>query len=206
MTSHTRLVFLDTETTGLDPHRHEVWEAAWAEEHGSIQSVFLDHRVGEIDQHAAKVNNYFDRVREFQHRDLEPNDLVLKKALFGATIVGANPQFDARMLYARWGVELWHYRLFDLGVYAAPVLGYNRPVSLFQIHDDLSNLLEGVYIPSPDHTAGGDVATTRACWELITAIYHDAQDHMPTGRGFIQGRHVQQAITALAPDALGIPA
>lgn len=39
------LVFLDTETTGLDPARHEVWEIAYAVGKHDILSAIVPHQL-----------------------------------------------------------------------------------------------------------------------------------------------------------------
>ncbi|MEB0161226.1 hypothetical protein, partial [Pseudomonas sp. AH2 (2023)] len=62
MTQPTTLVFLDLETTGLDPKKHDIWEAAWAVgETGPIKHSFLEHDLHGLDPGAAKVNGYFER-------------------------------------------------------------------------------------------------------------------------------------------------
>jgi oligoribonuclease (3'-5' exoribonuclease) len=43
------LVFLDTETTGLDPNRHEIWEVAYAVEDDPIVSGSVHHSLRNAD-------------------------------------------------------------------------------------------------------------------------------------------------------------
>lgn len=200
--STSRLVFVDTETTGLDPNRHEIWETAWASEEGPVQSAFFTHKIGVIDPSAARVNKYFDRLHEFKSRDLtDAADLRLKQDLLGATIVGANPAFDTAMLYARWGIAPWHYRLIDIGAYAMPIMGYDRPPTLISLRNDLVDATS-FQIPEPTHTATSDVTTLRICYKLLTAMSADLIDatHQP-----FTPTHLKTAIDAMPLDALGIP-
>lgn len=155
------LVFLDLETTGLDPETHEVWEAAWAVDDGPIQTVQLPHSLATADPGALAVNRYWERVGQPNpHRDI-----LLRGVLQDVTIVGANPAFDAAFLRARWKSAPWHYRLLDVQAYAMPLLGHDRPQGLSTIADELR--ARGFDIPAPDHTAGRDVETLRSCFRAL---------------------------------------
>jgi hypothetical protein len=158
------LVYLDTETTGLDPTRHDVWEIGWAVDDGPVRSSFVAHSLVGADPGALGVGGYWDRLscdsvlREFQA------ECELRDVLAGATIVGATPAFDAAFLSARWGEAPWDYRLLDVESMAAAVMPpseKDRVPGLKNIADYLNSL--GYVVPAPDHTAAGDVATVRAC-------------------------------------------
>lgn len=157
----TDLVFLDTETTGLDPARHEVWEVAFAVNDGPIRIRYLTHSLRTADPKALELNGYYSRFRE---ADVD-SDVSLRSVLDGATIVGANPAFDAAFLRARWGVAPWHHRMIDVESMALAVFGYDRPKGLMGVCDDLRE--RGFVIPEPDHTAAADVATLRAAYNAI---------------------------------------
>lgn len=171
------LVYLDTETTGLDATRHDVIEVAWAVDGGPIRSALLPHTLQNASPEALAINGYWERGLDDQlcvaqadfrahawHRDLL-NDLT------GATLVGSNPAFDARFLRAKFGYEPWHHRLFDVATYAAGVLGWDGPRGLKDVRDALHH--HGFEIPAPDHTAAGDVATVRACHLALRQIRQD---------------------------------
>lgn len=163
------LVFLDTETTGLDPVRHDVYEIAWATEESEVESAFVAHDLTTADPKGLEISGYFERFpRPFDVRAGIEAEGRLKALLKGATLVAANPHFDASHLGNRWGVAPWHYRLLDVEAFAMPVLGYDKPQGLATIVSDLEALGKPVF-PS-DHTAANDVHALRdafyALWEL----------------------------------------
>lgn len=168
------LVFLDTETTGLELH-HDIWEAAWAVDDGPVTSLFLSHSLANADPKALELNGYFTRTAGFPEATLT-GDLYLREALEGATIVGANPAFDAIRLQLRWGAQPWHYRMIDVSSMAVGVFGHaafdlesGRPPGMAGVQELLVDYgIEG--IPEPDHTAAGDVACLRACYQALLRV------------------------------------
>jgi DNA polymerase III alpha subunit (gram-positive type) len=165
MSAVTDLVFLDTETTGLDPRVHEVWEIAVAINEAPISSYRLPHSLATADPKALEINGYWTRANLPGSTDAY--DLELRELLTGATIVGANPAFDTAFLSARWRCTPWHHRLIDVESMALTVLGYERPKGLHGLAGDLRE--RGHDIPEPDHTAAADVATTRAVYFALRA-------------------------------------
>lgn len=165
--SAANLLFLDTETTGLDPRVHDVWEIAFAVDDGPIRSFVLPHSLKTADPKALELNGYWERYPLGAPADGPHVDPMLRAEFEGKTVVGANPAFDAAFLFARWGVQPWHYRMIDVESVALGFLDYDRPKGLKGIADDIRN--SGHEIPEPDHTAAGDVATLRAVYRALRA-------------------------------------
>lgn len=159
------VVFLDTETTGLDPALHEVWEIAYAIGDRPIASGVIPHSLQTADPDALAMNGYASRGM-----GVTPDpwlDVELKRLLAGATIVGSNPAFDTAFLRARWGVAPWHHRLIAVESMAFGIFGYDKPKGLAAVSADLRE--RGHEIPEPDHTAAGDVAALRATFNALRA-------------------------------------
>ena len=163
------LIYLDAETTGLDPFVHEVWEIAWAVNDGPVETLQVRHSLAGADVTALRINGYVDRWTEPAAGALEAR---LQKILKGATLVCSNPSFDESFLRERWRETPWHHRKIDIATYAMPALGLDRPVGIAQIAERLG-------VRAPDHTAAGDVLTLRACYVELAARY---AEHGPSIR------------------------
>lgn len=168
--------YLDTEATGLDPMRHEPWEVAYAIDEGPILSTFLPlEKFVHANVEALEIGGFSKRYQAPQE-DWAVKDFLdeMVAALTGVTLVGSNPRFDEAMLqHGYWSGDAqsvtWSYRLLDVPTYAMGFLGHEKPMGL---HIVAAELLErGYSIPSPDHTAAGDVACVRACHRALMAAY-----------------------------------
>ena len=155
------LIYLDTETTGLDPHQHQVWEIAWAVEGGPVNVIQVRHSLSNADPVALKMNGYLDR---WVCEEASVSEQRLRDRLRGATLVCSNPSFDEAFLRERWREAPWHHRKIDIATYAMPALGLDRPAGLAAIAERLG-------VRAPDHTAKGDVLTLRACYIELAARY-----------------------------------
>lgn len=159
------LIFLDTETTGLESELHEVWEIAWAINDSPIHTSVVPHSNLTADPKALEMNDYHERVKQ---EGAPLFDLRTKIALTGNTIVGANPAFDAAFLRKRWGVAPWHYRMIDVESMALGILSYDRPKGLASIANDLAE--RGYSMPIPDHSAGKDVEVVREVYKALRQV------------------------------------
>jgi hypothetical protein len=163
------LCFIDTETTGLDPRIHQPYEVCWwREDEREPSTLLLPHSLDYADGAALRIGGYFERrMQPFT----DPDELVrveLIARLRGVTLVGSNPAFDAAMLTRFIGAPVWHHRLIDVANAGMWVFGLSEPPGLASV----ANLCrdEGYEVPEPDHTAEGDVRTTRAVYEALRAI------------------------------------
>lgn len=162
------LVYLDLETTHLDPGKGQIWEIAYAVGDGPIITGTVMHDTYGASPEALEVSRYHERIKACPVFGEEgENDLFF--TLIGATVVGANPGFDTRYLTARWSESPWHYRLFDIEAYAMGALGHDAPQGMSTIVPQLREL--GFEIPEADHTAAGDVAALRASHKALRSMY-----------------------------------
>ena len=165
----TTLCFIDTETTGLDARIHQPYEVSWwREDEDQPRSAWLRHSLTHADQQALNIGGYWDRKAYAAMDDgwmqtESPRTLAL--VLEGMTLVGSNPAFDAAMLTRYIGAPVWHHRMIDVSAGAMWVLGWDRPKGLADVRQALAE--RGHDIPEPDHTAEGDVRTTRAVYEAL---------------------------------------
>jgi DNA polymerase III epsilon subunit-like protein len=161
----TDLIFLDTETTGLNPDLHQIWEIAWAVNDGDIESAILSHSLRTADPKALELNGYYQRCRGMVMGDDWATELNLHRMLAGNTLVCANPTFDRMMLRKRWGGEPYHYRSIDIESMALGILKFERPLGLKDIRAELDML--GFVIAEPDHSAAKDVEVLRDCYHAL---------------------------------------
>lgn len=152
MSEHPRICFLDLETTGLDPARHDVWEIGLITRGEYVDVEYLwrvEPDLAHADPSGLRKGRFYERTaghleptRERLATNLaeedEDGDLprwsnpftvaaLLARLLDGAHIVGAVPSFDAAFL-AQWlpkhGQALTaHYHLIDVEALA---IGYLR--------------------------------------------------------------------------------
>ena len=167
----TILCYIDTETTGLDPRIHQPYEVCyWREDEPEPFTHRVPHTLEHADQQALKIGRYWER-------DFAPGGGVsagtLGYRLRGVTLVGSNPAFDAAMLTRVIGTPVWHHRMIDVSNVAMVVFDTDRPLGLADVRTRLADA--GYDVPEPDHTAEGDVRTTRAVYEALRAIRGGAQ-------------------------------
>jgi len=122
-----KLVFLDVETTGFDPIKHEIVElgAVIVEPQGSYQNLKVLHeldikvkptRIEDADPGALRVNGYDEAQWMFAH-DLKEVMQELSAKAKGCSIVAHNISFDWSFIqraYDVTGVEnTMHYQKLD---------------------------------------------------------------------------------------------
>ncbi|NDK91419.1 hypothetical protein GYA93_17810 [Gordonia desulfuricans] len=182
MTITGDVVFLDTETTGLDCY-DRVWEVAAIRRDMAGRESKLHIQV----QHAGSPPPKFreDYDRRFDRSGALPHTAAasaLTEFLSGRPhIVGVNPAFDAQMLERlyvdAWVSEAppWHYHLIDLpAVTIGVLLAHGHEVELPYRSDDLAARV-GAPTREEDgtpryarHTAMGDVLWARDWFDALS--------------------------------------
>jgi DNA polymerase-3 subunit epsilon len=148
------IIYIDVETTGLDPERHEVIEIGWVD--GDRSGRYIVPHLGiTADPEALRINKYNERGLWDRSLWDEPDRIAdLANRLEGRTLAGCNPRFDAAFLSRLFGREPWHYRLLDVQSYASAVLGELVPLSASDLYAEYSG--RGHALTEPDHTALSD--------------------------------------------------
>lgn len=180
----SNVVFIDTETTGLDPNYHDLWEIAlisedddgWVEDIYQLQLGF--DQLSRADATALRINRYYDRIDE---GNLSPSNTVadeIAHTTAGKHLVGAVPSFDAQFLdvfLRRYGkAPAWHYHLIDVEALAVGYLAgkaKDAPVSKLieppWNSSDLTEALNIVVDEADKHTALGDARWAMAIYDKI---------------------------------------
>jgi len=95
LVSEKRLVFLDVETSGLDPQIHEVLEICLMDKDGAVllHSKLKPQNIGNAEARALEINGYNTKDWELapSFRDLAPK---IHELLKWCIAVGHNPCFD----------------------------------------------------------------------------------------------------------------
>lgn len=184
------LVFVDTETTGLDPTRHELWEIAVIEEDGTEYEWRMPPNLAKADPGALRVNHYYDRIEAVRQELRKSRAVTLADAeykffdgrtarviagevavlLANKQIVGSVPDFDAAFLApflrANGQAPAWHYHLVDVETLAAGWLGLAPPW-------DSDEITKRLGIESPEglkHTALGDARWAKAIYDRVLGL------------------------------------
>lgn len=160
------LIFLDTETTGLDESQHEIWEIAWAINNDvPVERRILVHSLKTADLDSLEMNGYLEQYPNGARSEGPMVDLKIRHLLKDATIVCSNPTFDRMFMKKRWGYEPYHYRSVDLESMALLHFDWDRPKGLKDISDTLRTL--GYNIAEPNHSAWIDVVVLRESYYAL---------------------------------------
>lgn len=164
-------LFLDIETTGLNPLVHEVWEIGYTFDLDPVSAIQVPHVGASADPDALKMNGYYRRNVVTHTSAWIEQRLRAKIAETRPTLVGANPAFDAAFLRERWGLwheAPWRYRMIDIESMALQQFGWDAPAGLGEIAEVLRD--KGFPIAFPDHTAGMDACVTRQAFYALRQL------------------------------------
>lgn len=181
------LIFLDTETTGLeDDPDAEVIEYAFAEwdsdKPGDDKIVRIDSQLvmprHGCPEEAAKINGYDPALwRAHDARPFGSGDVdnVLSYLKPGSLIAGSNPRFDINFLKREFrrteSMTYWpkiEHRYLNLASLAWPLWAVQEVDGV-----GLAYLTEYFSIEHKQHSAEGDVRASVAVWEALFSIYVD---------------------------------
>lgn len=180
------IVALDLETTGLDRDRHHIWEiGAIVRGHRNPTldgewHIMMRPNLADADPQALRIGRYYERATPYlggaaataidyviaaphgtATQDAHRTTIArwLAQILDGATIVGANPAFDAafmaRFLRSHGQAPTWHHHLVDVAALAAGYLvglrdGYNDSVDWLADFHNASPHRGSCQVPPPD--------------------------------------------------------
>lgn len=173
----SEIVFLDTETTGLDPETERIFEVAIVTSTGAVATWNLrpsQDVVERMHPKAVEVNRFHERVasRGWWWDDTEEALGAIRQILDGKHICGAVPDFDARFLtaeYKRAGMKppRWHYHLIDVEALAVGYLAAKgEAVSLPWDSEELSRAV-GVEPDLGRHEALADALWAKRIYEAV---------------------------------------
>lgn len=133
------VAFVDIETTGLDPERHEIWEVGLILPDGSEHEWQLPVDLSRADPIALNIGRFHDRRVEKWKDSYEDADWLGEFArefvalTRGLHLAGAVVSFDAdrlwRLLRANSECPMWHYHLIDVEALAVGWLAGRRHAS-----------------------------------------------------------------------------
>lgn len=177
------LAFLDTETTGLDPDRHEIWDLAYIID-GEEKVFEMDPDLSKADPFALDIGRFYER-RPRWHGDIPDPDctaagngwvaLQVAHDLKGRHIVGAVPSFDDAFLkrfMAKHQLPVtWHYHLIDVETLAVGFLAFEGGAMTLPWNSEVLSLAVGVDpLQFERHTALGDARWAKAIYEKIVGL------------------------------------
>lgn len=167
--------FVDTETTGLDPDRHEIWEVGLITPDGTGYRWFLPVDLGRADPKALEIGRYYERspyayesyVDFAGARSAKQFAEEFAHLTRGLHLCGAVVSFDAerlaKLLRANGACPEWAHRLIDVETLVAGHCHARTPVGLV----DSAAVLGIDATKYESHTALDDARLVRDIYEKV---------------------------------------
>ncbi|URQ04696.1 DnaQ-like DNA polymerase III subunit [Streptomyces phage Emma1919] len=156
------LVFVDTETTGLDASSDYLVELSYARIEGDIKTLYFG--VKEVPDFIDNLTKFYERGVDKMPEATMDEIREFLDVMEGNTMVAANPAFDKTFLESE---ALWnaHYRMLDIESYAMARLGLDEVPSMFKIVQELEK--RGYVLTQPDHSSYNDVKALREAYKIL---------------------------------------
>lgn len=170
--------FIDIETTGLDPNKHEIWEIAcllrMPDGKEETCSYFLDlHHQETASSEALILSGFHDRYPAGNSIPIDTAFELFKNFTKNAAIFGLNPCFDIGFLRATAIREKiifqpeWFYTIVDIKSFAAGALGISPLISSNKLAERL-----GVRTERADrHSALGDCYYSAEIYDAARSVH-----------------------------------
>lgn len=185
-----KIAFIDIETTGLDPDRHDVWDIGLvlAEDHTDLDNVYrmqwyVRPDLGAADPGALRVNRYYQRTKGFTRDNWSAPSSVattLARLTEGAYMAGMNVDFDVdfleKFLRKHDACPAWEYKPIELeSMMLGMLCEYNRAAdfvtSMFPFKSTTLSMFIGVNAEEFDrHTAFGDAEWAYTVFRKVTGL------------------------------------
>lgn len=175
------LLFLDTETLGIDPYA-PIWElAALRRDETTVEETELHMLVQhtDADKWLAELPEQFraDYLTRYSADNAVTIDEAVERLVSFASgrplLIGSNPGFDSERIRRQWleqrGVsEPWYYHLEDIASIVKGYLAARKALDFTMVKSDTMSKAIGVDPDDYDrHTAMGDVLWTRDQWDVV---------------------------------------
>ena len=176
----SRYFFVDTETTGLDPAVHAVWEVAIiVDGHEYVWQLSNDYRRHHVDAWAVdltslRINRMLERYDDTEAIDpdmlasavIDEYAQTLHAVLEGRHLVAANPKFDMDFLTPLFTAfepdPPWHYRPICVESLAMGFTG--------EYVKGLKGSAEAVGVPYDESEAHGALYDARLAKQIFEAV------------------------------------
>lgn len=175
--SQNEVVFIDCETTGLDPDRHEIWEVALIVGDAEFE-WFLPVDLGRADARALQIGRFHERYVIEDNWSLPFFAAQFAQLTRGKHLAGAVVSFDEerlrKLLQTNGACPEWHYHLIDVEALAVGHLyaqGYDETNPALELPWDSEMLSRWVDVDPEQfdrHTALGDAQWAKAIYEAVT--------------------------------------